>query len=473
MDNTETHVSEIESLVPPSFNEIPFILLERQNNRTTKLVANSGQTAPIEGKNIKFKYEFKEEVFLSHIMINVDGYNEFDRFQIETVDVLGKKAKIDASPKEGVINADIDRLCKNVSFEPPRAWFRKPILQSVELFGFQQSETGDFIRFAYNLDDLKEEAVKEIRDAQGEAQKIIDSASQAQESLDSLNSQISDAKSALSATQADGKNATNQLNEIIAKTGASVKQLEATEERLSNLQSDIKVETQKKEQLQADIVSSETRLRELEGNINLFPSEISGFVDQASINNRLYLNYSLGPIAIICFMFFLLISGAVDLTTVITSSKDVNLAAIIVSRAPYVAVATAIIYACYRIAKIFITEVMNINRQRLSLTKVSIIAKDISQAAESGLKLTPEQIYSNRLKVKMAFLGDHISNLINAEPDILFPENLFSPIGSSDQDSSEPTGVKPTRRVSRSRSGGPRKDRATSRSQNAGIETSS
>ena len=71
---------------------------------------------------------------------------------------------------------------------------------------------------------------------------------------------------------------------------------------------------------------------------------------------------------------------------------------------------------------------MNNNRQRLSLTKVSIIAKDISQAAESGLKLSDEQIYANRLKVKMALLSEHINHLITTEPELIFPENLFSPI---------------------------------------------
>lgn len=125
-------------------------------------------------------------------------------------------------------------------------------------------------------------------------------------------------------------------------------------------------------------------------------------------------------------MFLILIIGAVDLTTVITAETDVNLAAIVVSRIPYVAVASAIIYACYRLARLFITEVMNINRQRLSLTKISIIAKDISEAAESRLGFSEEQIYANRLKVKMALLGDHIKHLISTEPELLFPENLFA-----------------------------------------------
>lgn len=88
---------------------------------------------------------------------------------------------------------------------------------------------------------------------------------------------------------------------------------------------------------------------------------------------------------------------------------------------------------------------MNINRQRLSLTKISIIAKDVSQASESKLSFTDEQIYANRLKVKMALLGDHIKHLISTEPELLFPENLFSI-----PEAVEP-GRTPRRRASRSR----------------------
>jgi hypothetical protein len=306
------------------------------------------------------------------------------------------------------------------------------------LFGFKENETADFIRFAADLDELKSSAIEEIRAAQTTAQKVLDRAAEAEANLVSLNSQISDAKATLNTIHADSKTATNNLNEIIAKTGATARQLEGTEERLSNLHGDIKIETQKREQLQSEVTASEARLRELEGNINLFPSEIVGFVNQAAANNKLYLQYAMGPLIILCAMFFLMISGAVNLTTVITTQKDVNLAAILVSRTPYVAVASAIIYASYRIAKVFITEVMNINRQRLSLTKVSIIAKDISQAAESGLNMTNNQIYANRLRVKMALLGDHIRHLINTEPELLFPENLFPVTKETTEDVNEP-----------------------------------
>ena len=125
-------------------------------------------------------------------------------------------------------------------------------------------------------------------------------------------------------------------------------------------------------------------------------------------------------------MFGSLILGAADLTTVIAKDDDnINILALLVSRLPYVLIASAIIYASYRLARLFISEIMNINRQRLSLTKISIIAKDVSQAAEHDLGMSESEVYTLRLKAKMAMMGDHIKHLISSEPELLFPENIF------------------------------------------------
>lgn len=425
MEEAKQNLDAIADQNPPEISELPFSLLERQENKTTKLIANSGKTVPVEGRNSKFKYSFKEPVVLSYISLSVTGYNEFDRFRFEVKTLAGDRKSFVVKPADSKVYCDIDEICEGVSFEPPQAWLRSPMIQSVELSGFKISEAGKFIRFAVNLDEVRDELLRQARAEEAKAQETIDLAAQERINLESVNSEINDAKLTLAATQNEQKVATNKLNELAAKIGASAKQIEGTEERLSNIQGDVKVETQRKEKLQSDIVDSQAKVRELEANINLFPSEISGFADQAGSNNRTYLIYASVPLLILLGMFVLLISGAVELTTIITDDKNVNLAAIIVSRMPYVAVATAIIYASYRIAKVFITEIMHINRQRLSMTKVSIIAKDVSQAAEFGLKMTESEIYARRLKVKMALLGDHINALVASDPDVLFPETLF------------------------------------------------
>lgn len=417
--------TDLEALDAPLVKQIPFYFFERHKNKTTKLLANSGKVESIEGRNVSYNYELKKPFFISYIEVDTSGYRDFDRFEFSFRTEDRKEVADFARPEGNKVRFDVGESCTGLTFTPPKAWFRTTRLNSVRIFGFKRSDTSGFIEFANTLSDLKIDALDEIQDSQQVAQSVIDQASIKQNKLNGLTSEISDAEIRISELQSEIVRLTSKLEEVIAKEGSATRQLEAIEERISSIRSEITVETKKREDTKSEVAAQETKLRDLKADVDLFPTEISGFARQSGTNIRWYLFYAAIPIAVVLSMFLSLIFGAADLTTVITSSDDINLAALIVSRIPYVLIASAIIYAAYRIARLFITEIMNINRQRLSLTKISIIAKDVSQAAENGLGLSGNEIYNLRLKAKMAMLGDHIKHLISSEPELLFPENIF------------------------------------------------
>ena len=74
----------------------------------------------------------------------------------------------------------------------------------------------------------------------------------------------------------------------------------------------------------------------------------------------------------------------------------------------------------------FFNELIKINRQRLNLTKISIIAKDVSASAEQGLDLTSEQIYRLRTESKMSLLREHLKEYISSDVEQKLPERPFS-----------------------------------------------
>ncbi len=182
-----------------------------------------------------------------------------------------------------------------------------------------------------------------------------------------------------------------------------------------------------KTRVTAEIESLNTKLSQLRANIDLFPTELESFVSQGSKNTRTLFWLSAAPIGIIGVMFFLLISGAVDLTTQIDPEDKVNIGALIASRTPYVVVALAIITSCYKIAKFFMLELIEINRQRLNLTKIGIIAKDVSNAAESGLDISEVEKYTLRVRLKMELLKDHLKGYISSNIDVHLPNVLTGP----------------------------------------------
>lgn len=69
-------------------------------------------------------------------------------------------------------------------------------------------------------------------------------------------------------------------------------------------------------------------------------------------------------------------------------------------------------------------EIIEINRQRLNLTKIGIIAKDISNAAEVGLDLNEVERYGLRVRLKMELLKDHLKGYISSNIDVQLPSSV-------------------------------------------------
>jgi hypothetical protein len=204
--------------------------------------------------------------------------------------------------------------------------------------------------------------------------------------------------------------------------------LEKNNQELENLRGEIGSKSEIRETLSKQTSALNIKLAELRANVDLFPSELESFVRQGARNNRTLFWLAAAPIIIICVMFGLLIFGAAELTTKITTDQNINILALLVSRTPYVAVSLAIIAACYQIVKYFLSELIQVNRQRLSLTKISIIAKDVSAAAEVGLHLSDIERYGLRVRLKMELLKDHLKSYLSSDLNVNLPSQITSAV---------------------------------------------
>lgn len=84
----------------------------------------------------------------------------------------------------------------------------------------------------------------------------------------------------------------------------------------------------------------------------------------------------------------------------------------VVSRAPFAIISIFIIHACYKIIRMFILEVIRINNRRLDLTKVSIVAKDVSDTASRDLNFGDSERYDLNTKLKMELLKSHLKGYV-------------------------------------------------------------
>lgn len=409
----------------PKVDHLPFYLVDKRSNKTTKLLANSGDSAPLDGQNRWYTYSFKRPVFIYRAVIHVQNYPGWRDFEIEITDENGKVSKSKKPAASNKVVLTVSEFCKQIRFKPPKAYFSADkLVNSIEIFGFDKSAAGKFIQFARDIERLKIDALSQIEKREAIYRDTIEKAEAAEAKVAEAKKELGTLKGQADRQRSTIRRLESERADLTTKTEALADSLEKNQRELTELRDELSARGRTKQGLDEQVEGLREKLGELRANIDLFPSELDSFVKQGRRNTTTLFWLALTPIAIIAIMFGILISGAVDLTTQIDPKQEINLYALIASRTPYVVVALAIITACYQIARSFIAELIQTNRQRLNLTKIGIIAKDVSASAETGLNLSDVERYGLRVRLKMELLKDHLQGYITPDLDIKLPNRI-------------------------------------------------
>ena len=416
--------ADIESVQKPLPKEIPFDLVEHPGRKTTRLLATASLQNQLKGRHRWHDYEFKVPVFVSFIILHCKEYSEYSDFDFALDLFDGKKISLKASPKAGVVKLPVSMICKSISMRPPAVFFSDPTLIELKIFGNKVDELKNIVDFISAFDSKKEEALAEVDAAYS---RLDDRAA----AVNALEAQRNDIRSQIQSVKSQHAREMNKLDkarsdnlELTAKHQALEAEHRQITRQSDEMNSEISRLSGRRDETKRTISELEDQLKSLKENVNLFPSELSEFVKQGQQNITVYMLFASVPIAIIAVMFGMLISGAANLTTIVTGNEKINLLAIAVSRAPFIFVSIAIITACFYLARMFVLEIIRVNRQRLNLTKISIIAKDISFSLENELSMDQDEIYAKRLKLKMDMMRDHLRDYLGKDfepnlPDII------------------------------------------------------
>ncbi|RVT92759.1 hypothetical protein [Sphingomonas crocodyli] len=415
----------ISDLPMPPVEEVPFRLISRPERKTAKLLQNAVDQQAVKSQNKFFHFKFEESLFIFDIYIIVEGFIESSEFEYFWDGVDGVRHEGKASVKDQSLNIPVYGVASLVAFKPPKAYFTTPHIKSVGIYGFELKMAGDFVRYIERVEEIKDNAIASIDKQKADLEEKRKSVAALEAQRGALTQDITLFKSAVSREQVKVKSLESQRTELIAKSGEIERAISDSESRVEEMKSYITRSTKIRSDLAMSITKKEKVLSELEANIDLFPSELSSFSKQGSKDFKMFALLSVIPVILIAVMFILLVRGSADLTTKITGSEDINLLALAVSRAPYVAIAGAIIAASYYVAKMLILEMVRISRQRLSLTKISIIAKDISLSIDSDILMSKDERYYRRLNLKMDMMKDHLKEYLSTDFKPSLPETIL------------------------------------------------
>lgn len=397
-----------------STKTIPIHYFSKRNNRTTKLINNESEDNVLRGRNSRFEFSFTEPMYISSITVKTKGYSKYNDLEFSWNSIQRTSEKtVSRKFNEDRASAIIRDIIGAFSIKPPKKYISSPEIESVRVWGMTLEEFNESCDIAANLENHKESIL-------GQCDAQIAKASEAEEELSCFEQDKSDIEA--------------RISELTNEESKLQKEVEATKEKLeeasisfsekkseeSNVVSRIEklddsIDQKKKEtqSLNTEISSGQESLKKLRADINMFPSEFQGFVTQGGRNIRWYSGLALIPMILLIIYTLVLFNGAIDLTTIYQRQEDLELWSTFLSRLPFVTVSIFIIHACYAIAKVFIRELIRINQQRLNLSKISIVAKDIADTAMSGLDLSDDEIYELRTKLKMDLIKSHLKGYID------------------------------------------------------------
>lgn len=387
-------MSEVQA---PKPHPIEIEFYSRKSTKAFQLVNNVDPNLALDAKRQWYQYDFPRPVYIFEVSVSATGYEAYNEIDFEVDHIDGTKYQQSVRGGEGKANVSIGKLASSVKFRPLEKVFSTPKLQSITVNGLTLDEFHAYEwaikEHEKSLQSLKSReetlALAETEDKERADQRVV------------LDSEIGKSRAELDQL-------TKQASELRATIAGLTKEKSSIGEEVSGLED-------QRLSLRRDVNSSQQQLQTLKNEIRLFPSEIAGFVKEGNRSILWYLGLSIPFIVVIYVVLSALFSGAIDLTQLWRKEESVDIWVVFLTRIPFVIIALAILEVCGFVVGRLISEILRINRQRLSLSKLSIVARDVSVAAAHGLDLSSDEIYENEVKLKMELLRGHMTEDLGTE----------------------------------------------------------
>jgi len=374
-----------ENIVLPT--EFPIEFFNKIRNKTTQLIGNSDPEKYQKGQHKWYEISVKETIFINSITIITSKYTKYDGAQIKITNPRYSSEMIKATKNTSdQFIFEINDFATSFAFRPDGKYFTSPEIQKITIIGYSSEEIDEITGIASNIEGYSHRIFEKCQEITAEANARQEELDNFEASKSSIESEIETLTENKEKIESEIKDVTEQIDSYNIRL-TSFKSAESdVKMRVSSLEDSIDGKKQEQRVLNAQLSEDRSILKKLEDDINMFPSEISAFVQQGGKSIKGYTFFAVVPIAIIFGVTYALLSGAADLTVLYKEPEGFDIWTVFITRLPFVAIATAILAACYKLTRVFISEILNINRQRLNLSTISIIATDVSLASCEGLE---------------------------------------------------------------------------------------
>lgn len=412
-------------------HKLPLRYFDVDANGTTRLV-NTQNDGELKVRNSTNRVKFEQPAIVSTVRIYSEGFPDDFELPVTYYDILKSrninlkcKQTLDSNGDKAFIFRPMSWVGE-ISFRPTRGILLRRNIKRIDIYGFEEEAFESALDAALNVEKRKRLAISDISQNAKSAQDLIDREAELTEILTETEQELSTVEQDLE----DKKKAVQQLqlkeSELDQNISAKTTRNSQLTEENSRLGQSIEEQKSDSTVLGDEIREKSKELKELNKNIDIFPLDFKGYVEQGGKNIQLYIALSVIPLILIAIVTTLTFYGGVELSTVYERVEEPDLRTMFFTRLPFSLIMIAILTVCYKFAKIFMNEIVRVNQQRLNLTKLSIIAKDINEAATHNLNFSEEEEYELRTHLKMQMLRQYLKPYLGENYNYDISPSLFS-----------------------------------------------
>jgi hypothetical protein len=401
------------------------------NGQKSKLINSDDQSFKVKLKNETIELNITKNFFISKIHCSVENV-DIDRFELLFNDInlnIDKKGiyipeESDENKISFMIGGIVNRL--RIYYDKGFLDWSKPRLLGLSIEGIPLENIQPYYLELVNINSSKEKTIKELSEKEVSLKKGFENLEIEKNSFETkkkeieativeLNKNLADLNSQVSTSEKAKAEMIRLYNDEKLKHDELLNKIVLLQGSNSQLESDVTLKQNEKNILNQEVASVQTELRNLKKTFASYSNEYASFNKQSNWYILFYSILLSIPVFVLGFVFYKLFEGSIDLTTVYKKEQGLDIETIFISRIPFVVVAGILIQGSFVIFKLISLKIMDIQSEKLALSKIAILAQDIVNLSSEGLNLNDEQIFDTNIYLRMEMIKAHLKDSIGKE----------------------------------------------------------
>lgn len=360
---------------------------------------------------------FTDNFFVSAILFTPQ---EDGVFELTYINLFGvkKTLKQDKKDKDGRIIFWTNDCVKQISLKFNNEKFFAKKRSNLERFQLYGLTFNDAITQLNNFYQIKEDrnqyeeiiSTKKV-ELVNKVKEITEKLNEYQEYLETQEEHESELNTNIDELKEQKKNLQNNINQQNSEIESLGSQITAKDNQLSKLNEDF-LELQKRSKyLTEGNERLEERRKELEKSVNLFPDNLEGFVARATKTKWTYGFLAFIPLLILGFIVNLSWETLKDFTAISTVDTFEKAWIILIQRLPFTLLIITLASMCLAFLYKMVRHLTEIQQQELNLSKISMLARDVSDSEHNSLE--EEVIQKLRIDRKMKLIREFLNSEFN------------------------------------------------------------